>query len=628
MSKIQLLPEHISSKIAAGEVVQRPESVIKELLENALDAGAGKIDLILRKAGKHLIQVIDDGEGMTEEDVLLSVQKHATSKIKHYEDLDKLYTYGFRGEALSAIMAVAQLEIKSKRATDELGTILKSDDSSSIQLTKDSCPQGTSVAVKNLFYNVPARRNFLKADQTEFKHSYETFLKAALSRPDVHFGLYQDDEILFEFPKSDLVERIEAAFPTVPGDGLFKIEELTDYISLEGYIGKPYLARRGKAEQYLFVNKRFVNSKLVNHAVFSAFENILEKSEYPFFVLYLTVNPAKFDINIHPSKLDIRFENEQDIYRFVQAAVKKALGSHDLVPVINFKDNFSPVSSFRVDNTFSTPRNDFSDRPAFTSQYTPERKSPLSGDEINALFSGLSGITGQHNRSENQPLPFEPTVPSAQVQAGETMEKKPGVTTYTVERGVLDPNPFVIQLHGKYILTQIRSGLMIIDQHAAHERILYEKALDQLKSNSTWTQPLLLPITMTVDPAIYGLIKEMEPMLNTLGFELSFLGKHTISITGIPQDIPAGTEEKTLLEIVDEFVNNRKVKKITDDIDNLSKSFACKSAIKTGDKLTEKEMTSLIDQLFATRVPYSCPHGRPIVLKVTLEEFDRRFGRT
>ncbi|HQJ47150.1 MAG TPA: DNA mismatch repair endonuclease MutL, partial [Ignavibacteriaceae bacterium] len=338
-SRIKILPENIANKIAAGEVVQRPESVVKELLENAIDAKATSIELIIKQAGKSLIQVCDNGSGMTEEEALLSIRKHATSKISTIEDLESINTLGFRGEALSSIAAVCQLEIKTETHDEEIGTLIKIENENEITTEKISTAKGTCVSVKNIFYNIPARRKFLKSDTTELKHIVDTFNRIALANPEIAFSFYNSDNLISDYKEGTLDERIQQVFADNMLDALIPVNEETDYLSIKGYIGKPSIFKKSKGEQFLFLNKRFVINKSINHAVFTAFENILEKGDYPFFILFISLDPSKIDVNIHPSKLEVKFDDEKDIYNFVLSVIRKSIGTHDLVPTMSFTDS-------------------------------------------------------------------------------------------------------------------------------------------------------------------------------------------------------------------------------------------------------------------------------------------------
>jgi len=393
-------------------------------------------------------------------------------------------------------------------------------------------------------------------------------------------------------------------------EALIPVVQETDYLSLNGFIGKPSIFKKSRGEQYLFLNKRFVINKNINHAVFTAFENILEKGDYPFFILFLTIDPKKVDVNIHPSKLEVKFDDEKDIYNFVLSVVRKSISSHDLVPTMSFENQTPQGEKLSFMAFTSVKQNDFSDRPNFRERERRERAA-VTDEDIDLVFSSLtkdikpSSSTGSdYEQTENK---FDKQIEHSASNEIETS--------------------FLIQLHNKYILSQIKSGLMIIDQHVAHERILYEKVLSRLDANMPFTQQLLFPIKIQFDVASYDILKELDLMVTKIGFKLKYLPKSYILIEGVPDDIKNGSEEKILREFVSEYLNNQTEKQL-EEKDNIAKSYSCKAAIKAGDKLSEKEMRLLIDQLFATAMPYVCPHGRPIVIKISLEEFDRRFGRT
>jgi DNA mismatch repair protein MutL len=607
--KIKILPENLANKIAAGEVVNRPESVVKELLENSIDAGAKNIQVVVKNAGKSLIQVIDDGSGMSEEDAILSIQRHATSKISTLEDLEAIKTFGFRGEALASIAAVSQFELRTKQINEELGTIIKIEETGEIIKEKDNLQAGTTISVKNLFYNVPARRNFLKSNSTELKHIIESFKKISLSHPEISFKFYNDDDLTFDLKACSLDERMKQIFADNILDVVLKVNEPTEYISLSGYVTKPNYLKRSKGEQYFFLNNRFVNSRIINHAVYTAFENILDKGDYPFFVLFLTIDPKKVDVNVHPSKLEVKFDDEREIYSFVNAVIRKTISSYDLVPTVSFKDlnNEKEKLSFTQSRI---ERNDFSDRPDFTQQ-NDSKKIHFTDDDIDRLFNELN-------------IPITTNAPDLPVETPfESQEKE----TYHEHQNRNDESPFIVMLHKKYILSQIKSGLMIIDAHVAHERILYEQALQSFEANIPFSQQLLFPKSVTLDPADFQLAKELEQYLINLGFDIKFKSKYVIEIFGIPSDVKIEHEVETFLEILHEFRKNQQYKQL-EVRDNLAKSYSCKAAIKAGDLLTENEMRILVDKLFATSMPYVCPHGRPIIIKIPLEEFDKRFGRT
>jgi DNA mismatch repair protein MutL len=616
-NKIQVLPEYISNKIAAGEVVQRPASVLKELLENAIDAEAKTIVVLIKDAGKSLIQVIDDGMGMSEADSVKCIERHATSKISSIEDLERIRTFGFRGEALSSIASVSHLEIKTERENDELGTFVRYDDENGLKIEKGSFSKGTSVSVKGLFYNVPARRNFLKTNSTELKHLTDVFKRTALSNPEISFEFWNDGDIVFDFKQATIEERMEQVFADNIFDVIVPVEERTDFIELHGFIAKPNYLKKSRSDQYLFVNRRFVLSKVVNHAVFSAYENILEKGDYPFFVLFLKIDFAKVDVNVHPSKMEIKFEDDKDIYLFVNAVIKKALGKYDLVPNIPLRSENEGFERLGFHEHRFTEKNDFSDRPNPSSKNFDKSVSAFSDGELDAIFNSISPKINYSEEPVNLISPFEKE-PENETQT------KIEIATDSTESNA---NSFIVSLHNKYILTAIKSGLMIIDHHVAHERILYEKALKSMDSDLPFSQQLLFDQQIQLDPSDYELLKELEPYLIKLGFEIKFLPKRTIAVNGVPSDIKVGSEIEILNEIIKDYRQHEVINRLAVK-DNLAKSYSCKAAIKAGDKISEHEMRLLVDKLFATSMPYVCPHGRPIIIKIPLEEFDKRFGRT
>ncbi len=503
-NRIKILPENVVNKIAAGEVVQRPESVVKELLENSIDASAQNIELYIKRAGKSLIQIIDDGIGMNEADAILCLQKHATSKITTYEDLDSIYTLGFRGEAISSIAAVSQVEIKTETHDDEVGTSIRID-SGEIIKEKGSFPKGTSISIKNLFFNTPARRNFLKTDATELKHIIDTFNKISLSHPDISFKFFNEDDLIFDYKSGSLEERISQVFADNMIDALIPFEERTDFANLYGFVGKPSMLKKSKGEQYFFLNNRFVVSRQINHAVFTAYENVLEKGDYPFFIIFMDIDPHKTDVNVHPNKLEVRFDDEKNVYNFVLSIVKKALGTYDLVPSMMFTEVTDETEKLRVDNFRRTGREDFSDRPTF--EKISVARSDFSDKDIDLIFSSVTSDIIKPVHTDLNESPLE--------NITKEILHKPSVKSSEFTD---DSISFINQLHNKYILSQIKSGLMIIDQHVAHERILYEKALKRLENDLPFSQQLLFSRTLETDPATFALIKEIEPYFKKTWF--------------------------------------------------------------------------------------------------------------
>ncbi len=611
MTKIKILPENIASKIAAGEVVQRPESVVKELIENSIDAAADTLEVMIKRAGKSLIQVCDNGTGMSEEDALLCIQKHATSKIFSYSDLESISTLGFRGEALSSIAAVAQVEIRTETKEEEVGTLLRIEDGRNIIKEKGSFSKGTCVAVKNLFFNTPARRNFLKSDTTEMKHIVDTFNRAALSHPDLTFKLYNDDQLIYNYSPGDLANRIKQVFADNMMEALLPVEERTDFLNVYGYIGKPALLKKSRGDQYLFLNSRYVLSRQINHAVFTAYDTLLEKGDYPFFIIFIDVDPRKTDVNIHPSKLEVRFDDERDVYNFVLAVIKKGLGTSEVVPGIAYTGR----NDYTDEQEISTrkERNEFTDSQSHRNSQAAARTN-FSDQDIDLIFRAIPDNTIRVPEGES-PHPF-------QSEPKEVFHELPGD-----EDSRIPAEPaFIIQLHNKYILSQIKTGLMVIDQHTAHKRVLYEKALKRMDADLPFSQQLLFARTIDPGAKVIGILKEINPLLVKLGFELKFFSKNSVVISGVPDDVKQGSEEKVLMEIVYDFMQNGGESK--DETEIIARAYSARAAIKAGDSLSEKEMRLLIDQLFATSMPYVCPAGRPTLVKISLDEFDRRFGRS
>ena len=599
-SLIRIMPESLANKIAAGEVVQRPASVVKELVENALDAGARHITVILKDAGKTLVQVVDDGCGMSPADARLCFQRHATSKIRTIDDLERIHTLGFRGEALASIAAVARVELKTKRAQDAAGYRVQIEGGQLIAAEPCATANGTSVAVRNLFYNVPARRNFLKTPATEFKHIIETFQVLALSHPEVGFTLIHDDvEIYRLVPETDpspaerLRRRIgtlfgpEYALQTIP------VEETTSYLSVRGFLGRPELHRKSRGEQFFFVNRRYVRHRYLEHAVTSSYEHLIPEGAHPFFVLFLELDPKHVDVNVHPTKAEVKFDDERGIYGVLRAIVRRALGMADLVPQLESAAAVTVPS----DVTPATP----APRTEVSAGATPLRMPP--GEVSRRLYAVEPEAVAS--------IPQQTVLPSS---------VRPESDEETPEHDTL-----IWQVHDRYILTQIRSGLLLIDQNAAHERILYERALRNLESGFGLSQQLLFPQTLEFSPADFALIEELMPELRALGFDLELFSGRTVVVRGVPDDIRPGDERTMLEDLLAQYKANLPLR--LPSRENLARSVARRNAIRPGTRLTEKQMRTLIDQLFLCETPYVSPTGRPTMIRLTLEELERRFGR-
>jgi DNA mismatch repair protein MutL len=621
---IKILPQFIANRIAAGEVVGRPESVVKELVENSIDAKAGNIELIVKDAGKNLIQVVDDGTGMTEEDALLCFQRHSTSKISAPEDLENIRTLGFRGEALASISAVAQVELKTKTEVTELGVAVKNHGSEVIECVPSSFTgpgnkggNGTSVAVRNLFYNTPARRNFLKSNQTEFKHIYDTFIRLAIAHPSVSFKLVNDDEEVFDLKKSDLQNRLMEIFGLRYSESLLEVKQETEIISLHGFISKTSFTKKTKQDQFLYLNSRYVISKSLSYAVHMAYDDLIEKGDYPNFFLFLDIDPHRFDVNVHPSKLEVKFDDEKAVFGFIRKGVWNTLEQNDLIVNINLEDNQKPLSSSSVKEPKIIPSYSFTKDSKIEQRFKfpkPSGSGFGNGAKIHEMFS--NAVQGSNEKvKENEVFNVQDSAVASQGSYDH------------VEKDDLGGKNSIWQFRKKYVMYQLENTLMIIDQHAAHERILYEQAVDRLNSNANLSQQLLIPLYIELNPVDFEVVKSIERELKALGFDLELQSKRKIKLKGIPSDVKPGHEDKIIQELIGEYKEND-VKLNLDKRDNLAKSYACKHAVKAGDSLNPDEMLNLIDKLFFTQMPYVCPHGRPTMIKITMDELDKKFART
>ncbi len=615
---IKVLPPHLANQIAAGEVVQRPESVVKELIENALDAGADHVTLYIANAGKSLVQVIDNGAGIAEADLPLAFERHATSKIASYEDLEQIMTFGFRGEALPSIAAVAQVEIRSRTAEEELATLLRISGGAIEETTKAQAEPGTSVAVRNLYFNTPARRQFMKSNATEFRHIHDTFQRYLLSSPDVRWTMINDGQALYDIPPGTLRDRVKVVFGEKVGGTMIEIREATESVTIAGYLSRPNFARKTRGDQFLFLNGRFVVHRAIQHAVVSSYEQMIQQNEFPPFVLYLSVNPREVDVNVHPAKLEVKFGNERMMYSLVQAVVRKSLYDHDLSPSIAFREpEGEPGAPGKV--RLASPWESATPGGRESLRFPEEARagdahrerppySPLARPDLPAIESLFRDLGA--------------TTPPEDIPAGERADRE------TPARGTTAAGQSIVwQLHNKYLLTPIKSGLMIVDQHVAHERILYERALATMESVFPFSQQLLFPHQARMLPDDFLLLEELREELTRLGFILALSPPNFVTVEAVPQDVRVGMEERILEEMLEQYREYQQVGR-TDVRDNLAASYACRGAIKAGDPLNPEERQNLIDQLFAAKNPYVCPHGRPVVIKLSLEDIDRKFGRT
>ena len=597
---IQLLPDHVANQIAAGEVVQRPASVVKELLENAIDAGASSVTLLIKDAGKTLIQVIDDGIGMSPTDARLSFERHATSKIKDAQDLFNINTKGFRGEALASIAAVAHVEQKTKLTNEQLGTHIKIEGSKITTQEVVSTPKGTSVSVKNLFFNIPARRNFLKSDAIETRHIIDEFQRVALAHPSISFLLHHNGNEVYHLKESNLRKRIVAIFGSKMNEKLVPINEQTDLISVQGFVAKPEFAKKKRGEQFFFVNDRFIKSSYLNHAVVNAFEGLLDKGAHPSYFLYLKVPTSSIDINIHPTKTEIKFENEKDIYAILRATVKHSLGQYNVAPVLDFNrdSTLDTPYKFNTKTTASTPK--ITVDPNFN-----PFKSDNSEREIHFPYKRNS------NRWDSSEIHIENT------------ESEKQETLFNHEEASETGKTFQIQK--KYLLSSIKSGMVLINQNLAHQRILYEQFLESITVNEAMSQQLLFPVHISFSKSDIEMIEAMRADLENTGFLFESISDEAVVVKGIPTSI---TESKIAL-ILEELLNDMKIEvpeSSYSHFDVMAKSFAKSLAIKNGTALNSKEQENLVHDLFSCKEPSTSPSGKATFKTLTIKEIDAIFN--
>ena len=613
---IKLLPDSVANQIAAGEVVQRPASALKELIENAIDSGADKIQILIKDAGKSLIQVIDNGCGMSPTDARMCFERHATSKIRKAEDLFAIRTMGFRGEAMASIAAIAQVELKTRRLEDELGTFVCIEGSEIISQEPVSTMPGTSISVKNLFYNTPARRNFLKGNPVEMRHLNDEFQRVALANPDIFFTLHQDAIEVFHLPKGSLRQRITHLFGNAYNQKLVPVEETTSIIELKGYIGKPEFAKKTRGEQFFFVNNRFIKDPYLNHAVMNAFQEVLSADSYPLYVLFIEIDPSQIDINVHPTKTEIKYQDEKSIYAIIRSAVKRSLGRYNISPTLDFNQEtgFSQMISPKAFEDIVPPAIAFNpDFNPFSSE-KKEREIPFlrNSQEERQTLTKNWGSLYEIVQPEAQQNGLELDV-NRQFEIGNQVFKSIGKQLF--------------QLHNRFIISQIKSGFMLIDQQAAHERILFERFLEHLESRQGASQQSLFPQTITLNAVDFELVKELLTDIQSLGFQIREFGKNTMIIEGVPADIGKNISELEILEhLLEGFKNNQSALKLNKR-DSLARALARNTSIKSGQILSSEEMNLLIDELFACEMPNTSLSGKPVISTFTIEELVQRFEK-
>ncbi|MCE3280604.1 MAG: mismatch repair protein MutL [Bacteroidetes bacterium] len=611
---IQLLPDSVANQIAAGEVVQRPASAVKELMENALDSGATNIKLIVKDAGKTLIQVMDNGSGMSETDARMSFERHATSKIRKADDLFSIRTMGFRGEALASIAAIAQVEMKTRRKDTDVGVKIDIESSEVKSQEPCSCPEGTSISVKNLFYNVPARRNFLKTDSVELRHIIEEFQRVAIPNPEVSFTLHHNSTEIFHLPAGNLKQRLMNIFGSSYNTRLVPVEENTPIVNIKGFVIKPEFAKKTRGEQFFFLNKRFIKNGYLHHAVQSAFEQLLPSDSYASYFLLIDVDPKTIDINIHPTKTEVKFEDEKAVYAFLRSTIKKSLGQFNIAPSLDFDQeaHLYNMPLKPLDGIIKAP----------TIKVNPDYNPFTNGNPAPAKTYSESQLSNKANweklysRHADNQLEFEIKKEDPQQSVDPEWDKQLHESNKKT----------AYQLHNKYILSHIKTGFMVIDQQGAHERILYERIMESLEKHKSATQQELFPKTLEMNASDFALVKSLEPEIKAMGFDISEFGKNTFVIHGIPADT-ADHDSASLLEgLIENYKQNLQELK-SDKRENLARSMAFNMAVKSGKELRQEEMNSLIDELFACSMPYSTPGGKPTITTFSLEDLDKRFKK-
>jgi DNA mismatch repair protein MutL len=584
---IQLLPDAVANQIAAGEVIQRPSSAVKELLENSVDAGSKRIELFIKDSGKTLIQIVDDGSGMSTTDARMAFERHATSKIRNASDLFTIRTMGFRGEALASIAAIAHVEMKTRRQNEEIGTTLEIEGNEVKKQQPSGIPTGTTISIKNLFYNVPARRNFLKSNTVEAKHIIDEFERVAYAQPDIYFSLHQNGLEIFRLPISNLRQRIININGANYNERLVPVNESTSLLNISGFIGKPEFAKKTRGEQFFFVNKRFIKDGYLHHAVTTAFEELLSKDSYASYWLYLDIDPARIDVNIHPTKTEIKFEDERSVYAIVRASVKRALGQYSI----------SPSLDFEREKSFDVPHEMRYQAVAHPGITINTGFNPFENREKSIASSGSS---------KNQQEIIGSTIPNDSPYLG---------FHHTAHSEI--KNDIVFQF-GTFIISKQQEGILVVNTAQARERIYYERYINQLNSGEIVSQQSLFPVSITLSSSDYELMKELNPSIRNLGFDLQEFGPHTFAIHGIPNGIDQGKEKDILESLLEQYKHNSNSLS-TGFKENIARSMAKSVTSRKNAVLSESEMKSILIEIRTLEKGSHGLDGKPcmILLKTT-----------
>lgn len=607
---IRLLPDSVANQIAAGEVIQRPASAVKELLENAIDSGATSIKLIIKDAGKTLIQLIDNGSGMSVTDLRMSVERHATSKIRHAADLFAIRTMGFRGEALASIAAISQLEIKSRRSIDELGTQLNIDGSEVINQEAVQCTSGTSVSIKNLFFNVPARRNFLKSSQVETRHIIDEFIRVAMVNHDISFTMHHNDKLVFQLNNSNLKQRITALLGAQYSQRLVAIEQKTDLVRIWGFIGKPEFARKTRGEQFFFANNRYIRHPYLHHSVDSAFKELISTDSFPTYFIFIEVDPKTIDINIHPTKTEVNFQDNKLIYGVLRAAIRQSLGQYNITPSLDFDIEKSlDFTEVKPGQIIKPPQININpDYNPFTNPVAQKSHNPASSSN-NRNWEDLY----TKNTNFNRQIKSDFNINTDEVEAnnqGKILDKDDQIN-----------NEKIFQFKNSYLITTIKSGIIVVDQNRAHERILFEKYDQLIQQKHEYTQKELYPQTINFSFSDSEIILEIKKELQRIGFDIEHLGQNTFVLTGRPADLKDQSIKDSIEGIIENYKKNLLDINLNKKI-NLAKAMAENMAIKRGKLLQKEEQNILIGQLFACRIPELSPSGKKVFKILSVNEIE------
>jgi DNA mismatch repair protein MutL len=601
---IKLLPDAVANQIAAGEVIQRPASVVKELLENAIDAGSTAIKINIKDAGKTLIQIIDDGIGLSDVDAQLCFERHATSKIEKADDLFDLSTKGFRGEALASIAAIAHINLKSRQADNEIGTEIIMEGSKIKSQEPCQCSKGTTIAVKNLFYNVPARRKFLKSDAVETKHILEEFQRIAIAHPNVTFILHHNDVEVYHLIAGSLINRLIGINGKKASEMFVPVHEETSVLSVNGYIAKPEFSKKRRGEQYFFLNDRFIKSNYLNHAVTLAFDQLIAKDHYPGFFIFLQVDPSTIDINIHPTKTEVKFEDEKLVYSIVKSAVRQAIGKHNIAPTIDFnvessfdfpildKDKKIEMPTIEVDTSYNPFDSSPKRSPNTTSNYSSEKAEPTGGS------MNWESLMDSENNVKQSEFSLEEHAPKSE-----------------------NSYHSFFQLHNSFIVTYIDDQLLVIDQQRAHQRILFDRYLEQLKMRNTGSQQLLFPIQLEFSKSEYVIISELKDDLKALGFDLEDFGTGSFIFRGLPMELDSTDLKKLMDSFIESYTLNSDQLNI-DKYENIAKSMAFHTSIRKGSNLHREEIQAILSQLFDCDSPYYGVNGKSIMVSLNSGEIE------